>query len=71
MNDDPFSPEADPYRPIDDERVARRELLLGAAALVPLVAGCALTKQRLACAPAPAATGGCQHRFCRYHVSTR
>lgn len=66
MTDDPFSPEADPYRV--SQKVTRREVarLVAAVATASSVAlgGCATTR-RLAC-PTQSDKERCQAPFCRY-----
>lgn len=58
---DPFSPELDPYR----ARVSRRTVALVLAS-VP-IAACA--PSRPACAPVPRQGSCCPARFCRYYAT--
>ena len=71
MNDDPFSPQGDPYPPPPAaSAVDRRELLLATLLLAPAVAGC-LAYRRLGCAPRSEEPDRCRHRFCRYYAGER
>jgi hypothetical protein len=62
---DPFSPEADPGREANENRVGRRAVVTALVVLPAAVSAC--THPRPACPTVAGEAERCAHRFCRHH----